>query len=309
MSLDAQSIKSLRERTGVGILDCKNALMATEGDLEKAIDWLRQKGLAKAAKKQGRTAAEGLVSLKKSFEKATLIEVNAETDFVARSADFQSCAQELGEIAHQTGKDSQSILDHVWERWGRTVREELQYRISVMGENIVLRRCVSLQRPATGVLASYIHGSIAPGMGRIGVIVALEGATETSAEDLAHQLALHISAMSPEAVSVDDLSEAMVSHEKSLIEVQVREEAAGKPDHVIEKMIEGRLRKFCKDLALLEQPFVKDTQKTVGTILEEFGKQQGSPVRVVQFVRFQLGEGIEVEHKNFAEEVASQLRS
>ncbi|CAI8009558.1 Elongation factor Ts [Geodia barretti] len=286
--ISAALVKQLRDKTGAGMMDCKKALTETDGELEAAVDWLRKSGLAQAARKAGRTAAEGLIGMATAPGKAAMVEINAETDFVARNADFQAVVREVARIALDCEGDLERLSAASYPGTDRTVGEEITNLVGTIGENIQLRRTVVLSTPA-GVVGDYIHA------GRRGVRSA-----RRSLERPAHELAMHIAAASPQAVSRDSLDQTMVERERGVLAEQAR--AEGKPENIIEKMIEGRLRKFFEEVVLLEQTWVIDGETRVKSVLE-------SLAAVSDFVRYQLGEGIERESKDFAAEVAAQLGS
>jgi len=291
MSITAALVKELRDVSGAGMMDAKKALTENNGDMDAAIDWLRTKGLATAAKKSNRTAAEGLVAVDVSDGTGVVIEVNSETDFVAKNQDFQNmvgsfakCALSVSNIDSLNGT---LIAD-------KKVSEILTDKIATVGENMSLRRMAKL---SGDTVASYIHNSVAPGMGKIGVLVALKGDNS----DFAKQVAMHVAATNPASLSENDLSSDILSREKSILTEQARE--SGKPEQVIEKMIEGRLKKFLADVTLLGQNFVINPDLTVGKAAAEVG------VEILGFLRFEVGEGIEKKQENFAEEVAAQLKA
>lgn len=304
----AESVRELREKTGAGMMDCKKALTECQGDMEQAIDWLRKKGLSQAAKKSGRTAAEGLVGVKAAATGGAMVEVNAETDFVGRNEHFQNFVRTVTDIAlTQKTSDVEALKAAAYPETGRTVAEELTHLIAVIGENMNVRRCASLT-VGQGIVGSYVHNAVVPGMGRIGVLVALESTASPAAlEPMAKHLALHIAAAFPQALSRDDLSAEIVAREKAIVEEQAK--ASGRPDDVIAKMVEGRMRKFYEESVLLEQVSVVDGTKTIQTLIDELAKEAAAPVKVAGFKRFQLGEGIEKEEKDFAAEVAAQLKA
>ena len=305
--ITAALVKQLRDKTGAGMMDCKKALTETDGELEAAVDWLRKSGLAQAARKAGRTAAEGLIGMATAPGKAAMVEINAETDFVARNADFQAVVREVANIALDCEGDLERLSAASYPGTGRTVAEEITNLVATIGENIQLRRTVVLSTPA-GVVGDYLHLPTAEGLGRLGVLVAVEsGAPAESLGRPAHELAMHIAASSPQAVSRDSLDQAMVERERAVLAEQAR--AEGKPEKIIEKMIEGRLRKFFEEVVLLEQTWILDGESRVKAVLESLTAELGTPVSVSGFVRYQLGEGIERESKDFAAEVAEQLGS
>ena len=305
--ITAALVKQLRDKTGAGMMDCKKALTETDGELEAAVDWLRKSGLAQAARKAGRTAAEGLIGMATAPGKAAMVEINAETDFVARNAEFQAVVREVANIALDCEGDLERLSGASYPGTGRTVAEEITNLVATIGENIQLRRTVVLSTPA-GVVGDYMHMPTAEGLGRLGVLVAVD--SEAPAESLerpAHELAMHIAAASPQAVSRDSLDQAMVERERAVLAEQAR--AEGKPEKIIEKMIEGRLRKFFEEVVLLEQTWVIDGETRVKSMLESLAGSLETPVEVSGFIRYQLGEGIERESKDFVAEVAAQLES
>jgi len=302
--ITAALVKDLREKTGAGMMDCKKALTETQGDLEAAVDWLRKKGLAAAAKKAGRVAAEGLVGVAAAGNKGALIEVNAETDFVARNDSFQDFVRKATDIAIANNGDVEKIKTATYPGGG-TVAEKLTTLVATIGENMSIRRAVGIN-VGTGVVASYVHNAAAPGIGKIGVLVALEstGPADKLAA-LGKQLAMHVAAANPLSVSVADLDKAAVERERSVLTEQAK--ASGKPDNVIAKMVEGRLRKFYEDVVLLEQVFVVDGESRISAVLDKAAKDIGAPVKVAGFKKYTLGEGIEKKAEDFAAEVAAQL--
>lgn len=306
-TITAALVKELRERTGAGMMDCKKALSEVNGDIEQAIDWLRKKGLAAASKKAGRVAAEGLVAVCVAGGEGAVVEVNAETDFVARNDQFQNYVQNVSTLALKHKGDLDSFVDDDYgHSTGRTVLEELTNLIAVIGENMTLRRMARLE-VSPGTVAGYVHGASVPNMGRIGVLVALEStANQGVLQELGRQLAMHVAAANPASVSVEDLDKALIEREKKVLIDQAR--SSGKPDAVIEKMIEGRLRKFYEEIVLLEQKFIMDPDTSIKKFLETKEKEWGVPVRVVSFVRFALGEGIEKAEDDFAAEVEKLIQ-
>ncbi len=302
--ITAALVKDLREKTGAGMMDCKKALTETDGNLEAAVDWLRKKGLAAAAQKAGRVAAEGLIGVAASGASGAMVEVNAETDFVARNASFQEFVGKVAAIAVTGNGDVEALKTAAYPDGG-TVSEKLTSLVATIGENMNLRRAISLKVSA-GVVATYVHSAAAPGLGKIGVLVALEstGAADKLAA-LGKQIAMHIAAANPMSVSVADLDKAAIERERNVLTEQAK--GSGKPDNVIAKMVEGRLRKFYEDVVLLEQVFVVDGESRVSAVIEKVGKEIGAPIKVAAFRRFALGEGIERKEADFAAEVAAQL--
>jgi len=296
-AITAALVKDLRDRTGAGMMDCKKALTETDGDLEVAIDWLRKKGLAAAAKKSGRVAAEGLVAVASAPGKASVVEVNAETDFVARNETFQAYAQTVARIALDVGEDIETLKAAPFPGTERTVAEELTHLVATIGENMNLRRVRVLSVPQ-GTVATYMHNALKPGVGKIGVLAALEGPGEIEVlETLGRQVGMHVAATRPEALDVDAVDPAALEREKAVLSEQAR--ASGKPENIIEKMVEGRIRKYYEEVVLLEQVWVHDGETRVRAVAKKAG------VKLTGFVRFQLGEGIEKPKEDFAAEVAA----
>jgi elongation factor Ts len=302
IEIKASQVKELRDKTGAGMMDCKKALTETGGDAEEAVDWLRKKGLAAAAKRAGRAASEGLIGLAVNGKAGAVIEVNAETDFVARNEDFQKFVKSMAEIALDTGADEQALMNAAFPGSGRTAAEELTHMIATIGENMTLRRAAALT-VETGVIGSYMHNALAPGLGKIGVLVALEGGATAALEDLGKGLAMHVAASSPLAVSRDDLDPTTLQRERAILADQARQ--SGKPEEIIEKMVEGRLRKFYEEVCLVDQTYVVDVESKVGEVLAAAAKEASAAVTVKGFTRFCLGDGIDKKSTDFAAEVAS----
>ena len=301
--ITASLVKELREKTGAGMMDCKKALNETQGDLEGAVDWLRKKGLAAAAKKSGRVAAEGLVAVATAGTKGAVVEVNAETDFVARNDKFQAFAAKAAELALTTAGDVETLKAATYPGTSHTAQDELTSLIATVGENMNLRRAVTLSVPA-GVVVSYVHSAIAPGLGKIGVLVALESTGDTAKlADLGKQIAMHIAAARPDALDIADVDSSSLERERNVLAEQAR--ASGKPENIIEKMVEGRVRKYYEEVCLLEQTYVIDGETKVRKVVENAAKDIGAPVKVTAFTRFALGEGIEKAQSDFAAEVAA----
>ena len=301
-TITAALVKDLREKTGAGMMDCKSALTETGGDIEAAVDWLRKKGLSKAAKKSGRVAAEGLVAIAVSGGKGVVVEVNSETDFVARNAEFQALAKSIALVALETGETDAAKLGNHHYPGGGTVSDAIANSIATIGENMTLRRAAALSVPH-GVIAHYVHNAIAEGLGKIGVIVALEstGNAETLA-DLGRKIAMHVAAAAPLALDSAGVDPAVLEREKNVL----RDKNAGKPPHVLDKIVESGMKTYFKEVCLTEQPFIHDPAKTVTQVVGEAAKAAGAPVTLKGFARFALGEGIEkAEGLDFAEEVAS----
>jgi len=301
-NITAAMVKDLREKTGAGMMDCKTALNETNGDIEAAVDWLRKKGLAKAAKKAGRVAAEGLVAVESSGHTATILEVNSETDFVARNDQFQAFTREAAKIALMGEGTIESLEAATFPGSSTTVKDRLQELIATIGENMTLRRVAKLS-VTQGFIASYVHNAVGEGLGKIGVLVALESSGDvTQLSTLGRQIAMHIAATNPLALDASGLDPATVEREKGIL----AEKHAGKPANVVEKIVESGLKTYYKEVALLEQAFVHDPSKTVTQVLKEAESRAGAPVALKGFVRFALGEGIEKEEApDFAAEVAA----
>ncbi len=301
----AALVKELRETTGAGMMDCKKALTENDGEIEAAVDWLRKKGLAAAAKKAGRTAAEGLIGVVTDGPRGALVEVNSETDFVARNDAFQGFVRTVANLALEANGELAALAEAPYPESGRSVAEELTQMISTIGENMNLRRTTVLS-VGQGVVSAYMHNQAAPGLGKIGVLVALECAAESpELAQLGKQLAMHVAAAMPVAVDRDGIDAADLDRERAILAEQAR--ASGKPEEIIAKMVEGRLRKHYEDVCLLEQTYVIDGETKVRQVIEQAGKDLGAPVSVTAFARFQLGEGIQKEETDFAAEVAAQL--
>ena len=306
VEVSASLVKELRDKTGAGMMDCKRALGDTAGDLEAAVDWLRKKGLAAAAKKSGRVAAEGLVGVATRGLAGAAVEVNSETDFVARNELFQAFVRTVGGLALGTAGDVDALKEAPYPGTGRTVAGELTELIARIGENLVLRRAQRLA-VAHGVVASYVHNSLARGLGKIAVLVALE--SEAAGEALAtlgRQLAMHVAAANPLYLDIAAVPAAALERERAVLHEQAL--ASAKTEAIAEKMVEGRLRKFYEEAVLLEQVFVIDGERRVGKVVEAAAKEAGAPIRVAGFVRFALGEGIERPPSDFAAEVGAQIK-
>ena len=296
------SVKELRERTGGGMMDCKKALAENNGDMEASVDWLRAKGLAAAAKKAGRTAAEGLVGVALQGTKGAVGEVNSETDFVAKNEQFQDFVRNVATLALQANGDVEALKSAAYPTGG-TVEEKLTDNIATIGENQSLRR-TALLSVTEGAVVSYVHNAVAPGMGKIGVLVALEGAAPAEPlTALGKQIAMHIAAANPLALDAEGLDPAMLERERAIAIEKAKE--SGKPDNIVEKMVEGSMAKFRKENALLSQLFVIDNKTPVAEVVSQAGKEAGSPIKLKAFERFQLGEGIEKAESDFAAEVAA----
>lgn len=301
MSITAAMVKELREKSGAGMMDCKTALKESGGDMEAAVDWLRTKGLAKAAKKAGRVAAEGLVGVAAEGGKAAVIELNSETDFVARNEGFQELVSKVAKVA--VGTDGTVEAVSAADLDGKNVADSITDAIATIGENMNLRRSAVLS-VGEGVVATYVHGAVSDGLGKIGVLVALESSGDADKLNaLGRQIAMHVAATSPLALNTEELDPIVVEREKSVFVEQARE--SGKPDNIIEKMVEGRLRKFYEEVTLVKQAFVINPDLTVEQAVEALAKDLGTDVKLTGFTRFALGEGIEKEEQDFAAEVAA----
>ena len=300
--ITASTVKELRERTGAGMMDCKKALAETGGDMEAAIDWLRAKGLSAAAKKAGRTAAEGLVGVAVAGTRGALVEVNSETDFVAKNEQFQDFVREVAGIVLKSGDDVEALKGAAFPGGG-TVAEKLTDNIATIGENQSLRRAATLE-VAEGAVVSYVHNAAAPNMGKIGVLVALEGSAPADAlQALGKQVAMHIAAANPLALDADGLDADLLARERAIATDKANE--SGKSAEIIAKMVDGTIAKFKKENALLSQLFVMDNKTPVAEVVAQAGKDAGAPIALKAFKRFQLGEGIEKAESDFAAEVAA----
>jgi elongation factor Ts len=302
-NVTAAMVKDLREKTGAGMMDCKNALGETAGDIEAAIDWLRKKGLSKAAKKSGRIAAEGLIAVYVRGLDGVVVEVNSETDFVARNADFQALAGNIARVAVETGTADAEALKAAPYPGGGTVGDAIANAIATISENMTLRRAAAVH-VAQGFVGQYVHNAVAEGLGKIGVLVALESKGDLpSLAPLGRLIALHIAAANPLALDPSDLDPAIVTRERAVLEGK----NAGKPAHVLEKIVESGLKSYYKEVCLLEQPSIhaEHAGKTIGQAVKEAEKTAGAPVSVKAFVRYALGEGIEKQESDFAAEVAA----
>ena len=303
--ITAALVKKLRQETGAGMMDCKKALVETDGDHEAAVGWLRTKGLAAAVKKAGRVASEGLVGVSIDGAIGALVEVNAETDFVARNEEFQEFVKTTAGLALESGGDLDALKAAAYPGTERTVEEQLTYLMAIIGENMSLRR-VQVIEVGQGVMASYVHNSLASGLGRIGVLTALESeADATTLEALGKQISMHVAAVKPLAVSRDALDPAEVERERGILAQQARE--TGKPEEIIEKMVEGRMRKYFEEVCLLDQTFVIDGETKVENVLEEASKESGAAISVSAFGLFVLGQGIEKKKENLAAEAAAAI--
>ena len=301
--ITAALVKELREKTGAGMMDCKKALGENDGDVEASIDWLRTKGLATAAKKAGRVASEGLVGIAIDGTKGAIVEINAETDFVARNETFQDFVTTASNIALTTGNDVDALKAAPFPGEERNVQEQLTHMIATIGENMSIRRVQTLSVDK-GVVSSYIHTALAPGIGKIGVLVALETEADAAKADaFGKQLAMHVAAAKPQSVSRDDMDQEIVDRERAIFAEQARE--SGKPAEIVEKMVEGRIRKFYEEACLVDQTFVIDGDSKVSSAIEAAGREAGGSIALKGFSLFVLGDGIEKEEEDFAAEVAA----
>ena len=292
--ITASLVKDLREKTGAGMMDCKKALDEAKGEMEAAIDWLRKKGLSAAAKKAGRVAAEGLVAIASSDKKAAVVEVNAETDFVARNDQFQKFALQVAKTALDSGADTEALKTKL--------QNTLTSLIATIGENMNIRRATQL-KVGQGIVATYVHNALAPNLGRIGVLVALESSADAGKlMELGKQLAMHVAATRPDVLAIADVDPKNLERERTIFIDQAK--ASGKPENVIAKMVEGRIRKYYEDVVLLEQTYVVDGESKVKDVIEKTGKTLGAPIKIAGFVCYNLGEGIEKAQDDFAAEVA-----
>ncbi len=302
MSISASLVKELREKTGAGMMDCKAALTETKGDIEAAIDWLRKKGLSKAAKKAGRVAAEGLIGISTAGTKGAVVEVNSETDFVARNEQFQEMVTNITSLAGSAKGDVATLLATAYPGKSHTVEEQVKELIATIGENMSVRRAAVLE-VSEGVVGSYVHGQVAPGLGKIGVLVALESSGKNTAEleALARQIAMHIAATNPVALDIEGVPAEVLEREKAIL----ADKNQGKPPQVIEKIVASGMKSYAKDNCLLDQSYIHDPSKSVSQAVKEAEGKAGGPVKLAAFVRYGLGEGIEKKEDDFAAEVAA----
>ncbi|HCL65707.1 MAG TPA: elongation factor Ts [Rhizobium sp.] len=301
--ITAAMVKELREKTGAGMMDCKKALAETGGEMEAAIDWLRAKGIAKADKKSGRTAAEGLIGIASAGHKAVVVEVNSETDFVARNDAFQDIVRGVASVALTTDGTVGAISAATYPATGKTVADTIKDAIATIGENMTLRRSALLE-VEHGVVATYVHNAAGDGIGKLGVLVALKSVGDKEVlTSIGKQVAMHIAATNPLAIRAEEVDAAVAERERNVFIEQSR--ASGKPDNIIEKMVEGRMRKFFEEVALLSQAFVMNPEITVGQAIKDAEKLAGASIEVTGMARLLLGEGIEKEESDFAAEVAA----
>ncbi len=302
-AISAGMVKDLREKTGAGMMDCKTALSESGGDMEAAVDWLRAKGLSKAAKKADRVAAEGLIAVASGAKAGAIVEVNSETDFVARNADFQKVVSEIAKLALKAGGDTEKLAAMEYPKKKVSVAEHLRELVGTIGENISLRRTAVL-KVKDGLVATYVHNQATPGMGKIGVLVALESTGDKEKlGEIGRQVAMHVAATNPLALKDEDVDPEVVERERAIFTEQAKE--SGKPEKVIKQMIEGRIKKFYQEVVLLKQAFVINPDHTVEQAIKEAEKAAGAPIAVKAFVRFELGEGIKTDKGDFAAEVAA----
>jgi len=303
MTITASMVKELREKSGAGMMDCKNALTENNGDIEAAMDWLRSKGIAKAEKKSGRVAAEGLIGIEQSTTMAVVVEVNSETDFVAKNEQFQDIVKRIAAAAIDTDGSVEAVAAATIRGGAKSVEDTLTDAIATIGENMNLRRSAKMEVP-NGVVATYMHNAINDGLGKIGVLVALESNGDSQVlNSIGRQVAMHVAATNPLAATQEEIPADVAEREKAIFMESARE--SGKPEAIIEKMVEGRMRKFYEESVLLSQTFVIDGENTVEQALKNAEKDAGAPIKLKGFVRMALGEGIEKEASDFAAEVAS----
>ena len=304
----ASLVKELRDKTGAGMMDCKNALVETNGNIEESIDWLRKKGISGAEKKSARVAADGVIAVSMNTDAAALVEINSETDFVSRNPDFQKFAKNISEIALINGQTIEELKKAKYLDSGKSVEEALTDLIGLIGENIVLRRSSLLKNANNNIFSSYIHGQVNEGLGKIGVILSLESNIDSDKiKDLGKQIAMHIAASKPMAISSDDVDPEVIERERSILVEQAKD--SGKPDNIIEKMVDGRISKFFSEITLLDQTWVIDGESKVSKIIKDLEKDLSCNILIKDFKYFVLGEGIEVEKKDFATEVAEQINN
>ncbi|MER9298961.1 translation elongation factor Ts [Mesorhizobium sp. M0621] len=305
MSISAAQVKELRDLTGAGMMDCKAALTETNGNMEEAVDWLRKKGISKADKKAGRTAAEGLIGVDSGVREAAVVEVNSETDFVARNAAFQEIVAKIAKVALAYGT-TEAVAAAKYPGSDKSVADTIKDAVGTIGENMGFRRSAKLTVPH-GAVATYVHNAVADGLGKLGVLVAIETTgNEHAAHAFARQVAMHVAATNPLALTAEQIDPAAVEREKAIFSDQARQ--SGKPEAIIEKMVEGRLRKFYEEVVLLKQAFVLNPDITVEKALKDAEKDIGAPAKITAYLRFALGEGIEKEETDFAAEVAAAVK-
>ncbi|MDG4902672.1 MULTISPECIES: translation elongation factor Ts [unclassified Mesorhizobium] len=305
MSISAAQVKELRDLTGAGMMDCKAALNETNGDMEAAVDWLRKKGISKADKKAGRTAAEGLIGVDSGVREAAVVEVNSETDFVARNSAFQEIVANVAKVALAYGT-TEAVAAAKYPGSDKSVTDTIKDAVGTIGENMGFRRSAKLTVPH-GAVATYVHNAVADGLGKLGVLVAIETTgNEHAANAFGRQVAMHVAATNPVALTAEEVDPALIEREKAIFSDQARQ--SGKPEAIIEKMVEGRLRKFYEEVVLLKQAFVLNPDITVEKALKDAEKEIGAPAKITAYLRYALGEGIEKEATNFAAEVAAAVK-
>jgi elongation factor Ts len=306
MSISAAQVKELRELTGAGMMDCKAALAETAGDMEAAVDWLRKKGISKADKKAGRTAAEGLIGVEAGLREAVVVEVNSETDLEARNEAFQQIVRNVAKVALAFGGKTETVAAAKYPGSDKSVTDAIKDAVGTIGENLGFRRSARLG-VEHGAVATYVHNAVADNLGKLGVLVAIETAGKAeAAHAFARQVAMHVAATNPLALTPDELDPAVIQREREIFSDQARQ--SGKPEAIIEKMVEGRLRKFYEEVVLMKQAFVLNPDLTVEKALKEAEKEIGAPAMISGFLRFALGEGIEKETTDFAAEVAAAVK-
>ena len=305
--ITAALVKELRDKTGAGMMDCKNALVETNGNIEESVDWLRKKGISGAEKKSARVAADGVVTVSVKNNAAALVEINSETDFVSRNPDFQNFARNISIIALDSGANLEDLKKASYLDSGKNVQETLTDLIGLIGENIVLRRTFLLNN-VNGLFSSYIHGQIDEGLGKIGVIVSIESnGDKNKVSDFGKKIAMHIAASKPVAISANDVDPTIIQRERKVLTEQAKN--SGKPDNIIEKMVEGRISKFFSEITLLDQTWVMDGETKVSKVIENIEKEISCNIVIKDFKYFILGDGIEIETKDFATEVAETINS
>lgn len=305
MSISAAQVKELRDLTGAGMMDCKAALNETDGDMEAAVDWLRKKGISKADKKAGRTAAEGLIGVDSGVREAAVVEVNSETDFVARNSAFQEIVANVAKVALAYGT-TEAVAAAKYPGSDKSVTDTIKDAVGTIGENMGFRRSAKLTVPH-GAVATYVHNAVADGLGKLGVLVAIETTgNEHAANAFGRQVAMHVAATNPVALTAEEVDPALIEREKAIFSDQARQ--SGKPEAIIEKMVEGRLRKFYEEVVLLKQAFVLNPDITVEKALKDAEKEIGAPAKITAYLRYALGEGIEKEATDFAAEVAAAVK-
>ena len=307
MTMSIELVKELRLKTSAGMMDCKKALTECSGDINSAIDWLRKKGLASASKKSGRISAEGLIGVFTDENKGAIIEVNSETDFVARNPEFQEFVYNLSKVSISLNGDVKLLEKNLYPNSDKNIDEVLKEKIAKIGENLIIRRSNYLE-VNKGIIASYIHNPQTKDLGKIGVLIAIESsASSDKLLNFGKKIAMHVAAASPASVNIDDLSKDLVDRERKVLVDQAI--ASGKPEEIAKKMVEGRLRKFYSEVVLMEQIYVVDGETRVSDIISKYSKELNEEIKIKSFIRYNIGEGIDKENKNFADEVAEQLKS